>query len=437
MIKVRITKRLVDGLKAEGAEYFAWDADLKGFGVRVQASGAKSYVVKYSAGSGRGAPTRRMTLARVGKVTPDEARDLAKKTLGSVAHGADPAAQKKADRRAETLNEVAAMFLAQHVDAKRKASTAKQYRDALERLVLPGLGMRKAGKVTVPDIAKLHAKLGHHPHQANRMLSVVASLYGFAEKHHLVPLGTNPARGIDKYPEESRERFLSTDELARLGDAIREAETVGLAYVVDRMGPKTERAAKEENRLTVIGPHAAAAVRLLILTGARLREVLHLKWDHVDFQRGMLLLPDSKTGKKAVVLNAPALDVLSNLPRVGSYVIAGQAAGTDKEQPRADLKRPWAAVAKRAGLEAVRIHDLRHTHASVGAGAGLGLPIIGKLLGHSQASTTARYAHLDADPLRRASDRIGSHIATAMGDLKPRGDDQAAVVPLRPGGAAG
>jgi integrase len=249
--------------------------------------------------------------------------------------------------------------------------------------------------------------------------------------------GTNPARGIEKYAEEGRERFLSTDELTRLGDAIREAETAGLPYAVDGAKPKAKHAPKEENRRTVIGPHAAAAMRLLILTGARLREILHLKWDHVDFERGMLLLPDSKTGKKAIVLNAPALDVLSNLPRVGSYVIAGQAAGTDKEQPRADLKRPWAAVAKRAGLEGVRIHDLRHTHASVGAGAGLGLPIIGKLLGHSQASTTARYAHLDADPLRRASDRIGSHIAAAMGDLKPPGDDQATVVQLRPGGAAG
>jgi integrase len=151
----------------------------------------------------------------------------------------------------------------------------------------------------------------------------------------------------------------------------------------------------------------------------------------------MLLLADSKTGKKAIVLNAPALDVLANLPRVGAYVIAGQAAGTEEEHPRADLKRPWQAVAKRAGLDGVRIHDLRHTHASVGAGAGLGLPIIGKLLGHTQASTTARYAHLDADPLRRASERIGSQIAAGMGGQKSSGGEQAAVVQLRPGKTKG
>jgi integrase len=418
MKRVRITKRFVDGLKAKGAEYFAWDEGLTGFGVRIQPSGAKSYVVKYSAGSGRGAPTRRMTLARAGKVTPDQARDLAKKVLGSVAHGADPAKKKAADRRAETLRELADLFLAEHAGAKRKVSTAKQYRDALERLVLPELGLRKADKVTVADVAKLHAKLRAHPYQANRVLAVVSSLYSFAGKRHLVPHGINPARGIEKYPEAGRERFLSSEELARLGDAIREGETIGLPYAIDSTRPTAKHAPTEDNRRTLIGPHAAAAMRLLLLTGARLREILHLRWEHVDFERGMLLLPDSKTGKKTIVLNAPALEVLINLPRVGAHVIAGNKAGAQDEQPRADLKRPWRAVAKRAGLDGVRIHDLRHTHASVGAGAGLGLPIIGKLLGHVQAATTARYAHLDADPLRRASDRIGNHLAAAMGDIK-------------------
>jgi integrase len=223
---------------------------------------------------------------------------------------------------------------------------------------------------------------------------------------------------------------LTADELMRLGDAIREAETIGLPYEIDKR-KKAKHAPKEANRRTKIGPHAAAAVRLLILTGARLREILHLKWGHVDLERGLLLLPDSKTGKKAIVLNAPARDLLANLPRVGEYVIAGQAAGTDEDKPRADLNRPWRAIVKRAALTGLRIHDLRHTHASVGAGLGLGLPIIGKLLGHTQPSTTARYAHLDADPLRRASDHIGSRLAAAMGDVKP---PRAEIVP---GTAAG
>jgi integrase len=412
----QITKRLVDGLKPAGAEYFAWDAKLAGFGLRVQPTGAITYVVKYRAGSGRGAPTRRVTLGKVGALTPDQARDLARKTLGTVAHGRDPAALKAADRRASTLREVAEIFLAEHVEAKRKPTTAAHYRSMLEKVVLPELGSRKAEQVTTSDLAKLHTKMRDRPYQGNRMLEIVGSLYSFAGKRKILPLGFNPARGIEQYPEKPRERLLIAEELARLGDAVREAETVGLPYQIDDTKPTAKHAPREAHRLTKIGDHAAAAVRLLLFTGARLREILHLKWEHVDFERGLLLLPDSKTGKKAIVLNAPALDILANLPRVGAYVIAGQAAGTENEKPRSDLNRPWRAIVKRANLPGLRIHDLRHTHASVGAGLGLGLPIIGKLLGHTQPSTTARYAHLDADPLRRASKLIGSRLAAAMGE---------------------
>ena len=427
----RITKRLVDSLKPAREDYFVWDRNLIGFGVRVQPTGAKSYVVKYRAGSGRGAPTRRVTLRKVGTITPDEARTLARKTLGAVAHGSDPAALRAAERRASTLRELAEIFLAEHVEAKRKQTTAAHYRSLLEKVVLPELGNRKAEHVTPSDLAKLHAKMRDRPYQANRMLEVVGSLYSFAGKRKLLPLGFNPARGIEQYPERGRERFLTANELSRLGDAIREAETQGLPYEIDKTKPTSKHAPKEARRRTKIGPHAAAAVRLLILTGARLREILHLKWEHVDLERGLLLLPDSKTGKKAIVLNAPALDILANLPRFGTYVIAGQAAGTDEDKPRADLNRPWRAIVKRAGLNGLRLHDLRHTHASVGAGLGLGLPIIGRLLGHTQPSTTARYAHLDNDPLRRASEHIGSEIAAAMGDLKPHSGGE--IIPMQAG----
>ena len=140
--------------------------------------------------------------------------------------------------------------------------------------------------------------------------------------------------------------------------------------------------------------------------------------DYIDFERGLLLLPTSKTGKKTIVLNAPALAILNSLPRIGLYVIAGTSAGTKDETPRSDLKKPWKAIVKRAGLEDVRIHDLRHTDASVGAGMGLGLAIIGKLLGHTQPATTQRYAHLDNDPLKKASEHIGSRLAAAMGEVR-------------------
>ena len=164
-------------------------------------------------------------------------------------------------------------------------------------------------------------------------------------------------------------------------------------------------------RSTKIAPSAAAALRLLLFTGCRLREILHLRWEYVDFERGCLFLPDSKSGRKTVILNAPALAVLNAMERVGPYVVPGD----DPEQPRHDLKRPWDAVTKRAGLTGVRLHDLRHTYASFGAGGGLGLPIIGRLAGaHAHAATTARYAHLDNDPLRRASEAIAQQIVSAL-----------------------
>jgi integrase len=163
-------------------------------------------------------------------------------------------------------------------------------------------------------------------------------------------------------------------------------------------------------RFTKIDPFASAALRLLVFTGCRLREIPPPAVEHVDFERGCLFLPDSKSGRKTIILNAPSLAVLNGMNRVSPYVVPGD----DPDHPRHDLKRPWDAVTKHAGLVGVRLHDLRHTYASFGAGGGLDLPIIGRLLGHAQAATTARYAHLDNDPLRRASEAIAGRIAAAM-----------------------
>lgn len=372
MANLRITKRVVDGLKPQANEFTVWDGTLPGFGVRVRPSGAMSYIVVYRAGTGRGAPVRRYTIAAVGKIAPDQARSRAQALLGSVAHGHDPANEKATERGTPTVVEVADRFMAEHVVPKRKPGTAEFYRHLLDKIIKPELGTVKLDKVTRAAVAKLHGKLSDTPFQANRVLAVIGAMYSFAARSGLVPEGGNPARKIENFPEHRRERFLTGEELERLGAAIREAETIGIPWVVNDGAAKAKHLAKQEHRFTKISPTAAAALRLLLFTGCRLREILHLKWEHVDIERGLLFLPDSKTGKKTVILNAPALALLANLDRLGPYVVPGD----DPKKPRSDLKRPWQTIARCAGLDGVRFHDLRHTYASFGAGGGLGLPIM-------------------------------------------------------------
>ena len=321
------------------------------------------------------------------------------------------------------------MYLAEGCDHKKQSTIAVD-RGRIARHIVPLLGRKLVNAISsneieqfMQDVAKgktavdvKTVKFGRAVVKggrgtATRTVQLLGGIFSFAVRRKLRK--DNPVRGIEKYPDRKSERFLSTDEFECLGAAIREAETIGLPWDVDEQQPNSKHIAKRR-KPRVISSHVAAAIRLLIFTGCRLREILRLRWDQVDFERGMLFLPDSKTGRKAVVLNAIATKVLGDLERVGNYVIAGDDAGTEREKPRADLKRPWRAITRRAKLDGLRVHDLRHSFASVGAGGGMGLPIVGKLLGHADQATTARYAHLDNDPLRRASNAIGKAIADAM-----------------------
>ena len=278
--------------------------------------------------------------------------------------------------------------------------------------ILPVLGVRKAREITLADVAKLHRKIGAKtPVTANRVVALMSAMFSWAARLGGVPEDFNPVRGITRYREQGRERFLSSDEVVRLGEALREAETVGLPWTIDDSRATVKHVPKKKRR-TMVSPFATAAVRLLLLTGCRLREILNLRWEEFDRERGMLFLPDSKTGRKPVILSGPALAVLDNIPRAGDFVIAGQRAN----RARHDLKRPWEAIRQRAGLRPIRLHDLRHSFAATGAASNLGLPVIGKLLGHKRAETTSRYAHIAADPLKVAADAIASRLATQLGD---------------------
>lgn len=442
--RVKISNRTVEAAKPGEKRYTLWDTEISGFGLRVEPSGVKSFLVRYRAGGGRLAPERLMVLGRLGALTPIEARNLAKAKMGEVATGGDPAKARADRRRDMTIADLSDLYLEEGVDHK-KAGTILNDKSRISRHIKPLLGTKTVKMLSKEDVARFqrdiaagktatseHTKKGGRSavtggkRAAALCVNLLSAMYSFAIDRKFAP--ENPCAGVKRYAMGSKERYLTTEELERLGAAIREAETAGIEWVPDP-DKKTKHAPKPENRRVKVAQHVAGAFRLLILTGCRLREILHLKWSDLDIERGLLLLSDSKTGRRAIVLSAPALAVLVSLPRVGVYVIAGETAGAEDEKPRSDLNRPWFAIRRRAGLDDVRIHDLRHSFASVGAGAGLGLPIVGALLGHSQPRTTQRYAHLDNDPLRRATNRIGDEIARAMGDAPAA--DPATVTPLR------
>jgi integrase len=386
MSKIKITKRAVDGLVAKDKDYIAFDTELPGFGVRVMPSGKRFFLVQYR----RHGRTRRLMLGQFGPVTADRARREATLKLGNVrGAGGDPAALRDAERQSMTMKEFGQRFLTQYVPARCKPSTQAEYRRSVELFLDAFFGKQRVRSVTTADVAELHGSLSHIPYQANRTLGVLSKMMNLAETWGLRDKHTNPCEDIERYPEHKRERFLSASELQRLGSALSKAETD-----------------ETESR------YAVAAFRLLLLTGCRLSEIQTLKWAYVDLDAKELRLPDSKTGAKTIHLGEAAIAVLKGLLRVteNPYVILGK----KRKQHLTDLQHPWRRIREDAKLDNVRIHDLRHTFASGGLQVGEGLPMIGKLLGHTQVQTTARYAHLASDPVKQAADKISERLAAAL-----------------------
>ena len=384
----RITKKAVDALGARPREYMLWDDDIKGFGVRVHPSGRKVYLVKYRH---RGRVVKR-SIGPHGAVSPAAARGRAAEIVTAAKTGRDLMGRvlpPQADTAA-TVHDLARRFLEEYVPVHCKPSTAHSYEIAVRQHVLHRLGDRRVVDVTRGDVAALHHQMRGTPYAANRTIGILSAMFTVAELWGLRPQGSNPCRYVKRFRERKRERFLSDEEYRRLGAALREAESTG-----------TEAAP------------AIAAIRLLMLTGCRLSEIMNLRWDDVALDAAELRLPDSKTGAKVVHLGEPAIEILRRTARLDGnpWVITGRRTGSRI----ASLHFPWGRIRKRAGLDDVRLHDLRHSFASGGLLVGEGLPMIGKLLGHRQVQTTARYAHLADDPVKSAADRIARRIAKVAG----------------------
>lgn len=379
----KLTKRSVEALKIEAKDYFVWDSQIGGFGVRVMPSGAKTYQAQYR----KGGRTRRVSLGRHGKITAEEARKLAREVMGLVAKGDNPAEEISQHRCAPTMAALCERFFEQHVMQRCKLSTQSEYRRAIDLFIKPAIGSFKTVDVERKDIAELHQKHRDKPYQANRTLGVLSKMFNLAEIWGMRPDGSNPCRHVPKYREVKRERFLSGAELQRLGETLASVETAG-----------------SESRYVV------AAFRLLILTGCRLGEIKTLRWEYIT-GNGMEL-PDTKTGARRIPLPQAARAVLDALPdpEGNPYVIAGKL----PDSHITDLQHPWQRKRKLAGLDGVRIHDLRHTYASNAVSGGMPIQMVGKLLGHSQLQTTMRYAHLADEPVNRAAEQNANRLSDAL-----------------------
>jgi len=377
----KLTKRLIESTLSQDKDVVLWDNEVKGFCCKITPAGKRVYLLYYRTHDGR---QRKPKIGDHGVMTCEEARTIAQRWLSDVSQGGDPSAQKSLTKNLPTVKELAERYIREYAPRKKEASRKDDER-LWNHYVLPFMGERKISTVTRQDVISLHHSLKHFPIRANRVLSLLSKAFNLAELWGYRADASNPCRHVQKYAETKRERFLSQEEITRLM-AVLDAEE------------------KEDKEL----PPVLCAIRLLLLTGCRLNEILRLSWQEVDFDKSCLFLLDSKRGKRTVYLSPPAVELLQNIPREKDhpYVIAGK----NKHSHLINLQKPWRRIRKKAGLEDVRIHDLRHTFASVAAAKGLSLPVIGALLGHSQTQTTARYAHLVGQPLLEAVGKVGESI---------------------------
>jgi integrase len=383
MIAEKLSKTVVERIKADDQDVVVWDDTLHGFGVRVKPSGVRSYIIQYR--NRNTSASRRLTIGQHGPLlTFDQAKKQARALLADAVRGEDPVEIRKTARRAPSVADLAADYLERHAVPKKRPNSVRDDRAMLDNIILPKLGAKKVDAIGRRDVEAIQVAMKDRPYQANRVLSLLSKMFNLAVawKWRL----DNPVKGIQRYEEQRRERWLSDEELRRL------------CAVLDEH-PNTR---------------AANAVRLQLLTGARLGEVLTSRKEDFDLHRGIWTKPSHQTKQKRtehLPLSAQALALIASIIETSNPHSPFLFPGNKPGQPIREIKKFWSAVMRRAGIMNYRRHDNRHTYASHLVSSGLSLEIVGRLLGHITTTATKRYAHLADYPLRAATDRFGSKIA--------------------------
>jgi integrase len=440
--KIELTKKVVNAAKIRPNRYIVWDSKIPGFGLRIESSGAKYFILKYRSKAGA---VRKPTVGRYGSLTVAQAREKAQKWLLEVSQGGDPSGDQKEQRKGLTVREAVRRFDSEHI-AQKKPATQYMYRHFIAQEILPSLGSKRIDAVTASDISRLFHRIGKdHPTKANRVRAILSKLFSLSEVWGMRPQNSNPVKFTAKYKEKERHRDLSIEETKSLFAALDWIiESTDAELEKKRAGSETVTAKDE---LFARGVHnGVAVIKLLVFTGARRGELLTLRWSEVDKEDCVLRLADSKTGEKTISLNNAALSILDSIEKVVGVPWVFPSRHRPKDSPVPPMREDelrhsvWEPVREHAGLGAkvvdgeeipvFRIHDIRHNFAAVAAAQGKSLIEIGKLLGHRQAKTTERYAKLIEDARRRAAEDIGAAIT---GMASTPGKKPADVVPI--GGA--
>jgi len=384
----KLTNAGIEALEATDRDRIIFDTS-PGFGLRITRAGSKLFFAQARAAG----QVRRVTVGAFPAMKVAEARAAARLMLDDLMAGKNPAVERQIRQAAIaasdiTVADLADRWMAEVVRPKRKPRTIADYELILAQRIKPALGHIPVRALSWAQCNAFHGSMAKTPRRANYVASTLRAMMNFAEHIDVRPKHSNPVKGVEFFREGKRERFLSEAEIGAAADAIESAEREG-----------------------VIGPHAACGLRLALFTGARSGEITAAQWGHVDWQRKLIRLPDSKTNDpRTIHLSDAAVEVLKTLPRVGPFIIAGAKDG----EAYKNLSRAWITARAYAGLDDVRLHDLRHSYASLAAGRGVSLQMIGKLLGHKVTATTQRYAHLARDRVAMVNDELGAAMTAAI-----------------------